>query len=143
MNIQDTIKAHMKEAMYSRDKSRLTALRGIKSELVKEMKKKGVETLSDDKSIKILRMLAKQRTDSASVYTEAGRLDLAEQESFELSIIDGFLPSLAGADETRVWVKEAIDSGASNLGAVIGMVMKSHKGEADGKLVRQLAQEML
>jgi len=121
MSIQDTVKAHMKEAMYSRDKPRLTALRGIKAELTKETKIKGVETLSEEKSIKILRRLAKQRTESATVYSDAGRDELAEQERFELGIIESFLPALAGEAETRVWIQEAIDSGASNMGAVMGM----------------------
>jgi len=143
MSIQDEVKEHMKEAMRSRDTVRLGTLRGVKTAFVKEMKRTGSETLPDDKCIKILRMLAKQRNESADLYTKGGREELAEVELKELEVIEGFLPSLAGEEKTREWVQDAIDTGVTNVGRLMGMVMKSHKGEADGKLVRRLVMEML
>ena len=77
------------------------------------------------------------------MFTNAGRNDLALLESSELNIIEEFLPSLAGEKQIRIWIQEAIDSGAKSIGAIIGFVMKAHKKDADGTLVKNLAQEML
>jgi hypothetical protein len=97
--------------------------------------------------VAVLRKLGKQRRDSIESYNSAGRADLAAVEQAELDIIDTFLPSLADEAQTRVWVQEAIAaSGASSareMGRVMGMVMKSHKGEVDGNLTRTIAGELL
>ncbi len=143
MSTQEKITAQMKEAMRGGSKGRLAVLRSVKSSLTVETKKKGAKALSEDKVIQVIRKLSKQRAEAADLYRKGGRDDLAEKELFEKSILDEFLPSLASADQTRVWVQEAIDSGASNIGAVMGFVMRSHKSEVDGKLVRSIAQDLL
>lgn len=143
MSLENEIKEHLREAMLSRDKKRLSALRGMKAELEVARKLKGLSELSDEKSIEVLRRVSKQRSEAAKLYADAERYDLVESELFEKEIIDGFLPQFADEATVRIWIKEAIDSGLSNFGAVMGHVMKAHKGELDGKMVKDLVKEFL
>ena len=147
MSIYDDVTAQMKAAMKAKDKPRLSALRGIRTVLINAKKEDNSETVADDRAIALLRSLSKQRKDSIQAYSDAGRDDLVEQESGELAVIEEFLPKLADADQTRVWVKEAIAaSGASSpreIGKAMGALMRSHKGDVDGSLARSILQEEL
>jgi hypothetical protein len=95
----------------------------------------------------VLRRLEKQRLESIEAFERGGREDRAEEERAELGVVREFLPSLAGADQTRAWVAEAIAAtGASrpgDVGRVMGAVMKAHKGEVDGTLAREIAAQLL
>jgi uncharacterized protein YqeY len=147
MSIYDDVTAQMKAAMKAKDKPRLSALRGIRTVLINAKKEDNSETVADDRAIGLLRSLSKQRKDSIKAYADAGRDDLVEQESGELAVIEQFLPQLADADQTRVWVKEAIaTSGASTpreIGKAMGALMRAHKGDLDGALARSILQEEL
>ena len=147
MSIIEEVSAQMKVAMKAREADTLRALRGMRAGFITAMKADGSETLSDEACVAVLRKLGKQRRDSIESYNSAGRADLAAVEQAELDIIDTFLPSLADEAQTRAWVQEAIAaSGASSareMGRVMGMVMKSHKGEVDGNLTRTIASELL
>jgi len=103
--------------------------------------------VSDERAVGLLRTLAKQRKDSIDSYEQAGRADLVEQEAGELAVIEGFLPKLADAEQTRVWVREAIaQTGATEareLGKVMGALMRSHKADIDGGLARGVILEEL
>ena len=147
MSIYDDVTAQMKAAMKAKDKPRLSALRGIRTVLINAKKEDNSETVADDRSIALLRSLSKQRKDSIKAYADAGRDDLVEQESTELSVIEEFLPKLADAEQTRVWVKEAIAaSGAASpreIGKAMGALMRAHKGDIDGSLARSILQEEL
>ena len=147
MALTDDISQQMKDAMRAKDALRLATLRAMRTAFLNAMKIDGADSLADDKAIALLRKLAKQRQDSMTAYKDAGRDDLYAQEEAELAIIDEFLPSLADADTTRAWVAQAIaETGAESprdMGKVMGAVMKAHKGDVDGNLVRQLAQELL
>lgn len=147
MSIYDDVTAQMKTAMKAKDKPRLAALRGIRTAFINARKEDNSETVADDRALEILRKLSKQRKDSITAYKEAGRDDLVEQEAGELAVIEEFLPQLADADQTRVWVKEAIAStGASTpreLGKVMGALMRSHKADLDGALARQIIMDEL
>lgn len=147
MALIDTISEQMKDAMRAKDAVRLSTLRGIRAAFLNALKVDGSETLADEQAIALLRKQAKQRKDSMEAYEKAGRQDLYDNEHTELKIINEFLPSLADADTTRGWVEQAIaETGAASprdMGRVMGAVMKLHRSEADGNLVRQIATELL
>jgi uncharacterized protein YqeY len=147
MSIADDVTNQMKAAMKAKDAPRLAALRSMRTAFLNEMKKDGSDSVSDEVCTALLRKLEKQRKESIEAFSKAGRDEMAEVERAELAVIESFLPSLADADQTRVWVEAAIaESGASSpkeMGKVMGVLMKAHKGEIDGTLAREIAQELL
>jgi uncharacterized protein YqeY len=147
MAIVDEVSEQMKEALRAKQADRLAALRSIRAAFVNEMKKDGSETLEDEVCVSLLRRLEKQRKESIEAFEKGGREERAAAEKAELAVIQTFLPSLADAESTRAWVKEAIEStGASqksDLGRVMGALMKAHKGEVDGALAKGIAGELL
>jgi uncharacterized protein YqeY len=144
-NLFNTVNDGVKEAMKSKDKDRLQALRGIKSVFQSAAKDKGVESLSDEECVAALRKLAKQRQESIEAYTKAGRTDLVAAETSELNVINLFVPALADADTTRTWVMEAIaESGATSvsmMGKVMGVLMKKHKADMDAALAKTIVED--
>ncbi len=147
MSIFLTVNEQLKEAMRARDADRTRGLRGIRAAFIVEMKADNSETLNDERCVKALRSLAKQRRDSIDSYTAAGREDLAATEQAELNVIDELLPKLADEATTEAYVAAAIAAcGATSvkeLGKVLGLVMKSHKDEVDGALVKAVATRLL
>ena len=147
MPILDDVNAQLKAAMKAKEATRLAALRSMRAAFLNEMKKDGAETLADEAAVTIMRKLAKQRKESIEAFEKGGRDEQAATERAELEVIESFLPSLADEPTTRGWVEAAIaESGASapgDVGRVMGMVMKAHKGEVDGGLAKQLAAELL
>lgn len=147
MSLVQTITEQMKTAMRAQDTARVTTLRSVRAAFLTVMKKDGSEGLTDEQAVAILRKQAKQRQDSMDAFEKAGRSDLYDTEKVELEIINEFLPSLADADQTRLWVEAAIAStGASSpkeMGRVMGAVMKDHRTDVDGNLVRQIASQLL
>jgi len=147
MPISQEITSQMKDAMRAKDKVRLGALRGVRAAFIEAMKKDGSDDLADDAAIAILRRLAKQRQESVDAFTAGDRPELAAQEKAELGVIEAFLPSLADEATTEAWVRAAIEkTGASSpgeMGKVMGMVMAAHKGQADGKLTKNIALRLL
>ena len=147
MAIVDDVTAQMKDAMRAKDKVRLGGLRSIRASFIEAMKKDGSDTLPDDAAIAILRRLEKQRKESITAYTEGGRDDLAAVERAELDVLQEFLPSLADEDTTTAWVQAAITqsgaAGPSDMGRVMGALMKAHKGEVDGGMAKNIALRLL
>jgi uncharacterized protein YqeY len=147
MPIFDTIVDDMKAAMRARDKDRLRALRQIRAALMLEAKKTGADTVDDAGSVAVLRRLAKQRLDSIASYQAADRPDLEEIEVAELAVVDAYLPQLADEATIRGWVASAVAetgaSGPSDMGKVMGALMRSHKGDIDGGLAKRLVMDAL
>jgi uncharacterized protein YqeY len=147
MGLVEQVAEQMKQAQKAKDAARLAALRNIRAAFLLEMKKDGAATLDDATAQGVLRRLGKQREESIEAFAKAGRNDRADAERAEKAVIDGFLPSLADEATTRAWVQQAIaDTGASSardLGKVMGAVMKAHKADVDGNLVRRIAGELL
>ena len=147
MSIVQDVSRQMKDAMKARDKIRVTALRNMRSVLLNEMKKDNSTDLPDEVSVGLFRRLEKQRGESIEAFEQAGRREQAEAERAELAVIREFLPQLADETATRKIVEAAIEqSGASSkadLGKVMGVVMKAHKGQVDGNLARTVASELL
>lgn len=111
--------------------------------LLTAMKEQGLEELPDDQAVAVLRKLAKMRKESIEMYEKGNALERVAEEQKELEIIDAYLPQLASAEQTRVWIEEIIAGGAADVGKVMAALMKQHKDELDGKLAQQLVREVL
>lgn len=147
-SIEQEVSEQLKQALKDRDAARLRALRGIRAAFLVALKEDGSsQTLSDEKAIKQLKKLAKMRKESIEMFKAGGRTDLADAEHAELLIIQSWLPALANEQQTREWAQQAIEkTGAtkpSEVGKVIGAVMKDHKADVDGALLRTVVTEML
>lgn len=136
----------MKSAMKAGDKPRLMGLRNLIGKLKAKQIDKG-EALTEEESLKILQSAAKQLRDSVEQYKQGGRDDLAEKESFELSIAEEFLPTLLSEAEVTEIVKQIVsDVGAQSMkdmGKVMGVSMKTLAGKADGKIVQTVVRNLL
>ncbi len=147
MAIIDEVSEQIKASMRARDKARTTSLRNIRAAFIEALKADGSETLSDASAVAILTRLGKQRRESIEAYTAGGREDLVAAEQAELALIETWLPTLADEDTVRGWVAEAVAAtgagGPSDMGKVMGALMKAHKGDFDGKLGNQLVREAL
>lgn len=147
MSIVEKVSEDLKQAMKDRDAPRTSALRNMRAALLMAMKEDGSATLEDAKATDVLRRLAKQRQESVDAYKGAGREDLAAAEHAEMQLIETYLPRLADADTTRLWVQEAIAAtgatSAKDKGKVMAALMKAHKAELDGKLANAVVAELL
>jgi len=146
MSLFEKINDDMKEALKAGEKERLTVLRGLKSDLKYKQIDKGDE-LTDEDAIAVLASAAKKRRDSIEQFEKGGRDDLVKAETFQLEVINSYLPKQLGEDELREIIAKAIaEIGAETpqqIGAVMKVVMPQLKGAADGKLVNRLAMEIL
>jgi len=130
--LQTQISDATKTAMKARDKARVAVLRMVNAEF-KRIEVDERRELSDDDVIAILTRMQKQRLDSQQQFNDAGRDDLAAQETFELAIIREFLPEPLTADELATLIDQAIaDTGASTMGDM-GKVMGVLKGQVTGR----------
>jgi hypothetical protein len=147
MSIVDDVTAQLKAAMKAKDARRLATLRSMRTAFLNEMKKDGSDSVSDEVCEGLVRKLAKQRKESIEAFDQAGRDEMADAERAELVVLEEFLPQLADASQTRVWVEEAIAttgaSGAKEMGKVMGALMKAHKADIDGNVARGIVQELL
>ena len=136
----------MKDAMRARDKPRLGTIRLIQSEIKRVEVDERIE-LGDERVLQILDKMNKQRRDSAKQFRDADRIDLAEQEEFEITVIDEFLPAALSDAEVEAIIEAAIaSSGASSMqqmSAVIGLVRPQVQGRADMGKVSQLVKTRL
>jgi len=142
----DNIKAQLKDAMISKDKIRITALRNFIAKLkAKEIDKK--ESLSDAESLKVLQSMSKQLKDSIDQYTKGGRTDLADSEQDELEILNEFLPIPLSEDEMSAIIDDAIKvlnaSSMKDMGKVMGMAISKMDGRGDGTIVSKIVKEKL
>ena len=134
--------------MKSKDKVALQALRSVKSAILLAKTENGAASeLTEDQEMKILQKQAKQRKDSAAIFIEQGRQDLAEPELAELAIIAQFLPEALSEDEIEKVVLATIAKvgavGMKDMGKVMGMVSKELAGQADGKTISMLVKKNL
>ena len=148
MSLQKNIMVKMKEAMKSKDKIALESLRAVKSAILLAQTETGsTEELTEDQEIKLLQKLVKQRKDSATLYTEQGRADLAEPEIAQAAIIEQFLPEQLSEDELKAIISEIVKkTGASSMadmGKVMGMASGQLAGKADGKAISSAVKALL
>ncbi len=148
MNLFDTINEAMKQAMKDRDRVRLEALKGIKKEFLEAKTAPGANgELPDDKATSILVKMAKQRKESAAIYTENGREELAAGELAELAVIKEYLPKALSPEELEAEIRAIIaETGASSpkeMGKVMGVATKRLAGRAEGGQISALVRTLL
>ena len=148
MNLFDTINEAMKQAMKDRDRVRLEALKGIKKEFLEAKTAPGANgELPDDKATTILVKMAKQRKESAAIYTENGREELAAGELAELAVIEEYLPKALSPEELEAEIRAFIaETGASSpkeMGKVMGVATKRLAGRAEGGQISALVRTLL
>lgn len=149
MSFYTTISEGIKDAMRSKDKERLSALRDIKSKMLLEATKTGAdaESIDDATAFSILNKLYKQRNESAEIYQGQGRPDLEAEERTQAKVIAEFLPKQLDADEIAAMVASIIsETGASSMadmGKVMGQASAAMAGKADGKLIAQFVKSQL
>lgn len=148
MDFYQTIEAAIKEAMLAKDRMRLQALRGIKKEFIEARTAPGSNgELSDADALKILVKMAKQRRESAAIYTEQQRSDLAATELDELAVIEAYLPKALSEDELRAELEKIIAqtgaASAADMGKVMGVATKALAGRADGKAISAMVRQLL
>lgn len=148
MSLQQEVMSKMKEAMKAKDKIALESLRAIKSSiLLAQTESNSSGELTEDQELKLLQKLVKQRKDSAAIYVEQGRDDLAQPEIAQATVIEQFLPEALSEEEIEKVVVTTIDSigasGMKDMGKVMGLVSKELAGQADGKTISTIVKKNL
>ena len=147
MSVQEQINNDIKEAMKAKNVDKLAALRAVKSAIMLEATKDGSSLVSDEVSLKLIAKLVKQRKDSAAIFTEQNRPDLAIDEMNQLTYLEGYLPEQMSEEAVRKVVKEVITqvgaSSSADIGRCMGILTAKLRSKADGKLISQLVKEEL
>ena len=144
----DTISADIKTAMLAREKVALEALRGIKKEFIEAKTAKGGDgNLADDVAVKILQKMVKQRKESALIFAEQNRPELAENELAEAAVIEKYLPTQMTDAELTAAVSTVITqvgaTGPQDMGKVMGVASKQLAGKTEGRLISEKVKALL
>ncbi|ADY29849.1 GatB/YqeY domain-containing protein [Cellulophaga lytica] len=148
MSLQQDVMTAMKTAMKAKDSVALESLRAMKSVLLMAQTESGAKTeLTEEEEIKIVQKLVKQRKDSAAIYKEQGREDLAAPELAQAEVIAQFLPEQMSEDDIAKVVESVIAKtgaeGMKDMGKVMGMVSSQLAGKADGKTISTIVKSKL
>ena len=148
MGLVDQINADIKTAMKAKDRDKLNTVRAIKSEVLKEATKDGSgNEIEDAVVVKILQKLLKQRKDSAALYIDQGREDLASEEIVQADILSTYLPEMMSEGDVLTAVVALIEqlgaTGSKDMGKVMGAATKALAGKADNKLVAKVVKSKL
>lgn len=147
MSLEEKINADIKSAMLSKEKRKLDALRAVKSAILLLKTNGSAAPISEEQEIACLQKLVKQRKESAQLFKEQNRMDLYEEESFQQSVIEAYLPEQMSKEEIKSALRQIIEqTGASSMkdmGKVMGAAQKAFAGRADNKLVSTMVKELL
>ncbi len=147
MTLEQKVMQALKEAMKEKNKDKLDALRAIKSAILLEKTKGASKTLTEADEMKLLQRLVKQRKESAEIYKQQNRDDLAQVEYNQIAVIESFLPEQMSAEEIEAEVKRIIEeTGAESMrdmGKVMGIATKKLAGRADGKTISKIVKKLL
>ena len=148
MSLEAKIMDNMKEAMKAKDTLALEALRAIKSAIILAKTEAGAaDGLTADAEIKMLQRLVKMRKDSATIFTEQNRPDLAEPELAQIAVIEKFLPAqLSEAEVETIIAKIIAETGASgiaSMGKVMGLAAAQIGGQSEGKIISGIVKKLL
>ena len=145
MTLIDKISADIKTAMLAKDKETLETLRAVKAALL--LAQTSGEAITDEIEIKLLQKLVKQRKESALIYSEQNRQDLADKEIAEAGIIEKYLPAQIGDEELTEIIKRIIsETGAASIkemGKVVAAANKELSGRAEGKIIAEKVKALL
>lgn len=148
MDLFDRISEDIKNAMRAKDKVALETLRNIKKFFIEAKTAPGAnDTLSDEAAMKIIQKLVKQGKDSARIYQEQGREDLAEGELAQVKVMEAYLPQQMSPAELETALKQIIAEtgaeGPKDMGKVMGVASKKLAGLADGRAISEKVKELL
>jgi len=148
MALFDTVSKDIQAAMLAKDKVRLEALRGAKKEFLEAKTAKGGDgDLSDEAAVKILQRMVKQRKESATIYQEQHRPELAENELAESAVLESYLPKALSPEELETALKEIIAQvGATSMkdmGKVMGVATQALAGKTEGRLISEKVKQLL
>ena len=148
MSLEERINQDIKSAMLAKDKVKLEALRAVKSAILLAKTEKGAgDVLSLEAELKLLQKQVKQRKESAEIYSQQNRPELAEKELLEAKAIEAYLPSMLTEEELKneilTLVKAAGAKGPSDMGRVMGMATKALAGKAEGKAIADVVKSIL
>ena len=148
MNLFDQISEDIKKAMLARDARRLESLRGIKKEFLEAKTAKGSDgNLTDEKAVQILAKMVKQRKESAEIYTQQNRPELAEAEMAQAAVIEEYMPKQLSDEELTAAINEIIGRvGATSpkeMGKVMGVASKELAGKAEGRAISAKVKDLL
>jgi hypothetical protein len=144
----DQVSADIKTAMLARDKVALKALRGMKKEFLEAKTPKGGDgTLPDEQAVKIIQKMVKQRKESARIYTEQNRQDLADTELAEIVVLEKYLPAQMSDEQLEAEVAAIIAqvgaAGPQDMGKVMGVASKQLAGKAEGRAISEKVKALL
>jgi len=148
MALFDTISKDIQAAMLAKDKIRMEALRGAKKEFLEAKTAKGADgDLSDETAVKILQKMVKQRKDSATIYREQNRPELAEKELAEVAVLESYLPQSLSPEELETALRNIIAqvgaTSAKDMGKVMGVATKALAGKTEGRLISEKVKQLL
>ena len=148
MDLFEKVSEDIKNAMKAKDKVALETLRNIKKCFLEAKTAPGAnDSLTDADALKIMQKLVKQGKDSAAVYTEQGRQDLAEAELAQVAVIERYLPKPMSAEELETALKAIITqvgaAGPKRVGKVMGVASKSLAGKAEGRAISDAVKRLL
>jgi uncharacterized protein YqeY len=147
MSLQENVNEQLKAAMKAKDTVALESLRAIKTAIMMTQTQAGAKELTSDDEIKLVQKLVKQRKDSAEIFHQQGRLDLAAPEEAQIKIIEQFLPEQLDESAITEIVTAIIAkigaTGMQDMGKVMGMASKEMAGKADGKTISAIVRQKL
>ncbi len=147
MSLEIRINEDLKDAMRAKDQAALRSIRAVKAAILIFKTDGSGNVLDEDKEVKLLQKLVKQRQDSLEIFMKQGREDLAVTEREEIAIIQKYLPAQLSADELRAAIQSLItESGitdAKEMGKVIGLANQKLAGKTEGKLIAAMVKELL
>ena len=146
MRILEKVIAEMHSSMKSGHREKASALRTLVSKL-KDQEIKLRKEISDEETFKVIKTLIKQRKEAAEIYLNAGRLELAEKENFEIDILTKYIPEPMSEEDTLDLIKEIVEEinakDLSDIGNVMPIVMRRGKGKVDGKKANIILRSLL
>ncbi|MEG0518158.1 MAG: GatB/YqeY domain-containing protein [Bacteroidales bacterium] len=147
MSLEAQIQLDIKSAMLAKEKVRLESLRGIKAAILLAKTADGSDTIADEAIIKIIQKLVKQRKETAEIYKQQNRAELAENELAEAGYMEVYLPKQMSEEEIEAEVKQIIAAvgaaGPQDMGKVMGTATKQLAGKADGRVISALVKKLL
>lgn len=147
MSLQENVNEQLKAAMKAKDTVALESLRAIKTAIMMTQTQAGAKELTSDDEIKLVQKLVKQRKDSAEIFHQQGRVDLAEPEEAQIKIIEQFLPKqldeAAITEMVAAIIAKTGAAGMQDMGKVMGMASKEMAGKADGKTISSIVRQKL
>lgn len=147
MTLQEKINLDIILAMKERNSDKLAALRSVKAAIMLEATKFGIQNVTDTTSLRLIAKLVKQRKDSAYIFNEQDRKDLAEDEINQMNYLEVYMPSQMNIADIRQVVREVIEQieakSIKDIGKCMGILLKKLDGVADGAIISKLVREEL